>query len=296
MENAYVLQLSDSKFKDLFLISCGYAQCQPYHSYGPAVRPNYIIHFILKGKGIYQVGEKKYALSAGQGFLIEPEVATFYAADGTDPWEYLWVGFGGIQAGEYLRDLGLNSSQLIFQSENGQELGQVVLKMMQQDSTSVKSNYLRQSFLYEFFSILAEEYTYGKTEETSKENAYIAWALHYIRNHYAAGIKVSDIARELCVDRSYLYKLFEGTLQMSPQEFLTQFRISRSKELLNMTELSVAEVSASCGYGDVRVFSRAFKKETGCPPTRYRKECKREVQRKLKELGKDVGEIITGKP
>ncbi|MEY8495408.1 AraC family ligand binding domain-containing protein, partial [Lachnospiraceae bacterium 29-91] len=49
MENAYVLQLSDQKFQDLYLCFCGYAKCEPLHSFGPAVRPNYILHYILEG-------------------------------------------------------------------------------------------------------------------------------------------------------------------------------------------------------------------------------------------------------
>ena len=64
MEDSYVLQLLEPKFKEFHLCFCGFAQCEPLHSYGPASRPNYIIHYIMDGKGIYQVGEKKYKLLA----------------------------------------------------------------------------------------------------------------------------------------------------------------------------------------------------------------------------------------
>lgn len=65
MEDAYVLQLLEPKFKEFHLLFCGYAECEPLHSYGPATRPNYIIHYVMGGKGIYQVGEKKYHISKG---------------------------------------------------------------------------------------------------------------------------------------------------------------------------------------------------------------------------------------
>lgn len=51
MENSYVLHLSDHNFNDLYLCLCGYSKCEPLHSFGPAVRPNYILHYILEGKG-----------------------------------------------------------------------------------------------------------------------------------------------------------------------------------------------------------------------------------------------------
>ena len=59
MEDSFVLQLKNRKFPDFYLCFCGYAKCAPLHSFGPAVRPNYIIHLILDGKGIYRVGKQQ---------------------------------------------------------------------------------------------------------------------------------------------------------------------------------------------------------------------------------------------
>lgn len=122
MEDAYVLQLSNRKFSELYLCSCGYSKCEPLHSFGPAVRPDYLIHYILKGKGRYCIGDTTYCLEAGQGFLIEPNVLTFYQADVDEPWEYLWLGFNGTNVREYLRDIGLSSGQPIYRSDHASEL------------------------------------------------------------------------------------------------------------------------------------------------------------------------------
>ena len=77
MEKSYVLQLPDKKFEDLSLCFCGYAECEPLHSFGPAARPNYVFHYIMSGKGIYKVGEQTFHLEKGQGFMIEPEQTAF---------------------------------------------------------------------------------------------------------------------------------------------------------------------------------------------------------------------------
>jgi hypothetical protein len=113
MEDSYVLQLQEPKFREFYLSYSGYAQCGSLHCYGPASRPHYLIHFVVKGKGMYQVSGQKHYLTAGQGFLIEPGTQTFYQADKDDPWSYLWIGVGGTNAGKYIRDIGLNSEQLI---------------------------------------------------------------------------------------------------------------------------------------------------------------------------------------
>ena len=94
--------------------TCGYSTTAPLHSFGPAVRPHYLIHFILNGKGIFQKGDKTYHLETGQGFFIEPDELTFYQADAKEPWEYLWVGFNGTMVPELLKQIGLSSSQPVF--------------------------------------------------------------------------------------------------------------------------------------------------------------------------------------
>ena len=46
MEQAQVLTFLNNKDRDLLLQFCGYSTTEPLHSFGPAVRPHYIIHFI----------------------------------------------------------------------------------------------------------------------------------------------------------------------------------------------------------------------------------------------------------
>ena len=45
METSWTLPVQKHKFSDLYLCFCGYEACQPFHSYGPAVRPNSTILF-----------------------------------------------------------------------------------------------------------------------------------------------------------------------------------------------------------------------------------------------------------
>lgn len=118
MEDAHVFLFKNRKFFDFYFCFCGYAKCEPLHSFGPAVRPNYLIHIITEGKGKYTVAEKQYTLHAGQGFLIEPDIQTFYQADADEPWSYMWVGFSGSRAKEYLVELGLGDSNLTFDCEH----------------------------------------------------------------------------------------------------------------------------------------------------------------------------------
>lgn len=293
MEDSYVLQLSEPKFKELYLCHCGYAQCGPLHSYGPAARPNYIIHYILEGKGSYQIGGHKYTLSQGQGFLIEPDTLTFYQADGQDPWTYLWIGFGGTKSHSLIRDIGLSSGQLTFHSTYGDDLKQIVLDILKHTRSTTSNQYYLQGKLYEFISILTREIALGEHPETTGENNYVQEAVTFIRSNYSRGINVSDIANHLNVNRSYLYTLFKHELGMSPKDFLTRFCISRAKEQLTLTELSIENIAHSCGYRDALVFSKAFKAQLGLTPTEYRHRNRSETKNHLAASQEELAGIIT---
>lgn len=273
MEDAHVLQLTGSKFQDLCLSFCGVSECEPCHSFGPAVRPNYILHYILSGKGIYRVGERTYKLKEGQGFLIEPEEITFYQADKREPWTYLWVGFAGVQAEMFLQDIGLNSNQHVFQSGYGEQLKRIVVDMLKNNTFSQTHQYHLQSLLYEFFAVLTRDVQMEAVAEENRDSIYVKKAVVFIQNNYFRRIGVADIAKHVGVSRSYLYKIFVKNLQTTPSEFLARLRLVRAKELLELTELSVEGVAMSCGYQEALVFSKAFKQEVGMPPSHYRKIC-----------------------
>lgn len=272
MESSYILQSADRKFNDLYLCYCGCDKCPPGYGFGPAVRPNYLIHYILEGKGRYQIGEKLYQLEAGQGFLIEPQVQTYYCADSLEPWTYLWIGFDGANAGKYLQDIGLTGSHPVFRCSYPDELRHIVMEMLEHNICTSSNQLLMIGLLYSFFSVLARNTAAAVPVNSDGGNQYVQQAVEFIQNNYAFALRVTDIADYVCVNRSYLYTLFKKHLNTSPQDYLTNYRITRAAELLKLTNLSVESVALSCGYNDVLVFSKAFKARKGIPPSKYRRQ------------------------
>lgn len=288
MEDSYVLQLTGKKFSDIYLCYCGYADCEPGHSFGPSVRPNYLIHYILKGKGTYRTGGKEYRLEAGYGFLIEPRIQTFYQADLAEPWSYIWIGFDGSNAGKYLDDAGLNRHHPVFKCGYKEELKRIVFDMLKNNISTTTHRFLLQSLLYEFFSVLTRECSVNPPALQNGENPYILQAVEFIQNNYSFPIHVTDIANYVCINRSYLYTLFKTHLGVSPQDYLANYRISQATELLTVTDLSIESIALSCGYTDPLIFSKVFKTKKGRTPSRYRKEIlalnKTKLQNKIDTL------------
>ena len=55
----------------------GYEKCSAGHFFGPTVRVHYLIHLVINGKGLYQVGKNTYSVCTNQAFLIRPQEVTF---------------------------------------------------------------------------------------------------------------------------------------------------------------------------------------------------------------------------
>lgn len=87
---------------DALVYTCGKEACAPGHSYGPAARSGYLIHYVIRGRGLYRTRERTWRLTAGDAFLIVPNELIYYEADREDPWEYTWIGFQGIRIRDYL--------------------------------------------------------------------------------------------------------------------------------------------------------------------------------------------------
>jgi AraC-like DNA-binding protein len=271
MKNYYLKQTGNLRFSDLQFRFCGRQTCEPLYSYGPCVRPTYIIHYILEGKGIFQAAGETFHVREKEGFLIEPGLQTFYQADKKDPWTYCWIGFDGTLAPVLLKELGLGDNRLTFCCNEIDKLRDIFAALSQYQQFSQVNDLLLESELYRFFSVLLKNCQIREGTGGSKNNHYVEGAVRYIRNNYFHPIKVSDIAAYVGIDRSYLYVLFRAETGMGLQQYLTNFRLTTAAELVTLTSYPIESVALSCGYQDALVFSKAFKKMYGMTPMQYRK-------------------------
>lgn len=270
-ESVKYLEPKNTQQVDLFLNYCGIENCPPSYGFGPAVRDHFLIHYILEGKGKYNVGDNTYYLEKNQGFIINPNTLTYYEADENEPWTYIWIAFNGIKAQDYLNSINLDSNNLIFYCEENELLKNYVMDMFKINRMSVSGELKLQGLLYLFLSTLAQS-SASKISSNSDVSykLYIEKSIEFINNNYTNNIKVTDIADYVGLNRSYLSSLFKKTLNLSPQEFLLKFRMNKACELLKIHEHSIGDISRSVGYADPLTFSKVFKKFTGYSPKQYR--------------------------
>ncbi|NMA65379.1 MAG: AraC family transcriptional regulator [Clostridiaceae bacterium] len=257
---------------DLYLSYCGMEECDPGHYYGPIARSEYLIHYILSGKGMYQVDGKTYHLGKHNAFIIYPNEITFYQADKDDPWTYIWVGFGGAKAESCLNYASLNKNNRVGIFKCKDELLGYVKGMLNASKLTYANDLKREGFLFMFLSALINE---NNTNEQHGVHdypyqIYVEHALEFIDHNYEKDIKVIDIANYIGIDRSYLTNIFKKSMNISPQQYLINYRLEKACNLLKSTNLSISEISEKVGYPDPLSFSKIFKMYYDISPTKYR--------------------------
>jgi len=236
-------------------VDFGFETCQPEHSFGPAVRTYWLLHFVVRGRGIFERDGVAHHLQAGDLFVIPPFRKTFYKADKDDPWEYLWVSF---TTAEELPDLLANP---VLRMPGMGRIFDDMKRCCQLNNG--KTAYICGK-LWELFSLL--------WEQESLITDYVENALHLIRTEYMYDLTVETIAGRLGLDRSYFSSLFKSKVGCSPQHYLITYRMEQAAFLMTVGGRSPTLAANSVGYKDIYTFSKMFKKIYGLPPRAYQKQ------------------------
>ena len=106
----------------------------------------------------------------------------------------------------------------------------------------------------------------------SPASSLLANAVFLIRsNFHHEYFHTEQLCQMLGVSRSTLYRAFQSELNISPGEFLSNFRIHQACRLLELGN-SVKTAAVSCGFSDAFYFSRAFHRRMGVSPSDYRRQ------------------------
>lgn len=232
--------------------------------WGRGSRKLWILHYVLNGEGFFNNAR----VGMGQGFLIKPEQMHAYHSSKEDPWQYVWVSFGGTKAQHLCEKLVDADRNGIFSCGGMGELRklfEIVLAEAGQISEERALGY--------FYLLLS----LNEKEELSMTNKYVQEAKRYMQHHYYRSMAITEMARQLGISDRYLYNLFVESEGVSPKQYLGGLRLKRAKEMLAESSATITEVAISCGFADVLTFSRFFSEKTGMAPTGYRKKIRGEI-------------------
>lgn len=257
------------------ILFIGQDNCPPNYFYrGNNVRENYIIHYVMKGQGTFSSANRPaVTLKAGDVFLLPKGVPCFYQADGTNPWQYFWIGLSGTKIKTMLTGSRLLNKRYLRQvqaSQFYQNLSKLFTALKR--PSSLANDILVEALTYQMFYQLVTEFPSTVPKTGSKGHDQLKLATYYLqKNFYRPNCNIEDLCHHLGLSRSYLYTIFKKNLNISARDYLTHLRMEEASQLLRNNDLTVQEVAHRVGYRDEFTFSKAFKRYSGFSPMIYRR-------------------------
>ncbi len=128
-----------------------------------------------------------------------------------------------------------------------------------------------------FGNLWVELYTHLNQEKTistiqSHHLNSLQKMISFIQNHYKEKINLAMICKIGNVGKTTCSTIFMKYTNQTPIEYLTDYRLRKSIDLMASTDMTFSEISYEIGFSGASYFTETFRKRFGCSPGEYRKK------------------------
>ena len=125
-------------------------------------------------------------------------------------------------------------------------------------------------YLYELLINIIKDHSLNNP----KLSPNIIRVIKHVEDNYSEPICVSELCKNFNINKCYFCKLFKKETGLTFIQYLNNFKVEKSKELLKDSNLSLLEIAFEVGFTNQSYFSTIFKKVTGISPLDYRNSFK----------------------
>lgn len=231
----------------------------------PNKHPHWTLIFMIYGRCVYWINEKKQVLEKGQWLLIPKDTPIYGRSVPTKIHEKFVLQFDPHEATPIFPLLQQSS----FTSRQTGKFDMIAdrLRLIYRGWQDKQPYYqaLSEAHLQELLVYLQREWDQAAT--TSATSLLVEQMKGYIQNHYRDHVTKDELGA--CISRSpnYAASLFRQVTGQTISEFVHVTRIKTAVYMLRHSALTVTEIAEFIGYNDPSYFYRVFRRITGLVPT-----------------------------
>ena len=209
-----------------------------------------------EGEGISTINNKEYSFKPGTIHIINKGIKHSKSSN---------TGFRDIFF--QTDDIKIDDDIVILEDDFNKTIEKVLsillLRYITKENTDIVFNSLYETLITIINSKILNKQNYSIVDKIC----------HELKMNYSDyDLNIDKILSKSGYSSDHLRRLFKKEIGLTPYEYLTKIRIDYAKELLsknNNLNMTISEISLSCGFLDSRYFSRIFKEKTGLTPTKY---------------------------
>ena len=246
---------------------------------------SFLCFVVLAGNGTLTYGGTNYELSAGDCVFIDCRKAyshsTGYNTDAGphtdvyDPslWSLQWCHFYAPFLPSVYEKYKERGGSPVFHPDATYNFTTILTDLY---TLASSSDYIRDMRINESLSalltLLMEQSWHPESRRASRKRLELVEIKNYLDEHYTERIVLDSLAERYYINKYYLTKIFKETYGSSINNYVIAKRITRAKQLLRFTDMTVDEIGNAVGMEDANYFSRTFRKVEGISPREYRKQ------------------------
>ncbi|WP_158274528.1 AraC family transcriptional regulator [Cellulomonas sp. WB94] len=264
--------LAQSGSGDLVVTDCGYFPRA--HSHGRRRHSpigQVIVMMCVDGAGWCETPAGRFTVEAGQAVILPPGVPHAYGADADDPWTVWWFHLAGPHLPEFLSAAKMTAANPVRRVHNLYQIVSLIteiVRWLERDSTT-PSLLVASGAAWHALTLLAADRGVGDLSvDVVEESA------QYLRTHVAERVTVAQLAAMASLSASHFAAVFKRHMGYPVLQYQTMLRMARARELLDLTDRTIATIAGEVGYPDSFYFARQFKKFHGVTPREYRRQHK----------------------
>jgi len=232
-------------------------------------RKDFYLQVVTEGRLMVSSFGEPEAMTAGMFTLYRPHMSYSYELLPGDTLGYYWMHFTGFHAGRMLANLGINSDRIYRTDGNEKRMQRIV-----RNFTRLFEEFAdRRPGFNEACSSLAGEILIELVRGADCAGAGPLRKLEsvsYLHSHFREDTRIAELAAMEHLSESRYREVFRTQTGLSPGDYRTALRMQHACELLTLTDSTITEIAAECGYADVLYFLRVFKSRKGMTPGEFR--------------------------
>lgn len=129
---------------------------------------------------------------------------------------------------------------------------------------------LIQSEILKLWPVIVKTAQKTSAPVSTLRNERIKKIVSYVEAHFAEKITLQEISEQVFLSPEECSRYFKKVMGTPLFQFIIQYRIKKSMDLLLNSELTNAEIAQHCGFSTQSYYAACFKKAHGCTPNQYR--------------------------